>query len=62
MEEALLKVIEEIVKEKQASKIFPCYATKIEVYDRVRQALNTLWAQGRIRVGDTISDKWIELV
>jgi hypothetical protein len=49
----------EIVQEKQSESIFPTHATKLEVYEKVRQALNTLWAQGRIRVGDTINDRWI---
>ncbi len=62
MEEALMQVISEIVQEKQSARKFPTYATKREVYEKVRQALNTLWAQGRIKVGDTINDRWIEPV
>ena len=59
IEEALMQVIREIVQEKQSARRFPTHATKMEIYEKVRQALNTLWAQGRIRVGDTINDKWI---
>lgn len=62
MEEALMQVIREIVQEKQSARKFPTHATKRDVYDKVRQALNTLWAQGRIKVGDTINDRWIEPV
>lgn len=59
MEDALLEVIREIVQEKQSARRIPTHATKMEIYEKVRQALNTLWAQGRIRVGNTINDKWI---
>ena len=62
MEEALMQVINEIVQDKQSARKFPTYATKREVYDKVRKALNNLWAQGRIKVGDTINDKWIDPV
>lgn len=60
IEEALMQVIREIVQEKQSAGKYPTYATKRDVYEKVRQALNTLWAQGRIKVGDTINDRWIE--
>lgn len=62
IEEALMQVIREIVQEKQSACKYPTLATKRDVYEKVRQALNTLWAQDRIRVGDTINDKWIEPV
>lgn len=57
-----MQVINEIVQEKQSAGKYPTHATKRDVYEKVRQALNNLWAQGRIKVGDTINDRWIEPV
>lgn len=62
IEEALMQVIREIVEEKQSACKHPTLATKRDVYEKVRHALNNLWAQGRIKVGDTINDRWIEPV
>lgn len=59
MEQALLEVISRIVEEKKQSGVFPNYALSKEVYDEVSKSLNSLYSQGKIKVGDTLNYKWI---
>lgn len=59
MEEALLDIIKLIENEKRDERREPHFALRMEVYARVNDALNNLYKQGRIKVGDTINDKWI---
>lgn len=62
MEDALLEVIRRIVEDKRKSDIFPDYALSKEVYEEVGRSLNNLYAQGKIKVGQTLNYKWIEIV
>lgn len=62
MEEALLEVISRIVEEKKQSGVFPIYALSRDVYNDVAKTLNKLYSEGKIKVGKTLNDKWIEIV
>ena len=62
MEEALLEVISRIVETKKQSGVFPTYALSREVYNEVAKTLNKLYSEGKIKVGNTLNDKWIEIV
>ena len=61
MEEALLEVISRIVETKKQSGVFPNYALSREVYEEVAKSLNSLYLQGKIKVGDTLNYKWIAI-
>lgn len=59
MEQALLELICRIVEEKKQSGAFPEYVLSKEVYDEVSKSLNSLYSQGKIKVGKTLNYKWI---
>lgn len=62
MEESLLEVISRIVENKKQSGVFPTYALSREVYSEVAKTLNKLYSEGKIKVGNTLNDKWIEII
>ena len=62
MEEAILELISRMTEEKRLSCKFPTYVQRLEIDKMVSAALNKLYADGRIRVGKTANDKWIEIV
>lgn len=62
MEEALINTITRIVENKRQSGIMPCHALKMEVFDEVTKGLNSLYLQRKIKVGNTLNDKWIEII
>lgn len=64
----VLKILEELTERKAEAKKEPSYVLDMELYERigngkeVREALNALWKAGKIKVGDTINNKYIELL
>jgi len=66
MEEVLLEIINRIAENKRLSCVSPTYSQRIEldreVLKEVSKGLNQLYADGKIKVGNTLNDKWIELV
>ena len=66
MEELVLDVISRIIEEKRLSCKFPTYAIKVEldkeISKKVTESLNTLFADGKIKVGETINSKYIEII
>lgn len=59
MKEAALEAIKEIVARKEKEGIAPTHATKLELQQALFNALNELYQEGKIKVGNTINDKWI---
>ena len=59
LSEAVFRTIAAIEREKEAAGKMPAHAMYEEVILAVRTALNTLYSQGRINVGDTINSKYI---
>lgn len=57
MEQALLELISRIVEEKKQSGAFPQHVLSKEVYDEVARSLNSLYSQGKIKVGNTLNYK-----
>lgn len=64
----VLKILEELTERKAEAKKEPSYVLDVELYERigngkeVREVLNALWRDGKIKVGDTINHKYIELL
>jgi len=66
MEDILIEIIRAIQNEKKQRGYAICHALKLEVYrvidGEVTMALKNLHEQGRIKIGDTINDKYILLI
>jgi hypothetical protein len=62
MEEAIFKLLNRLTEEKRSACKFPTYTTKLEIDNAVSDALNKLYSDGRIKVGDTANGKWIEVI
>ena len=61
LSEAIFRTISAIERGKEAAGKMPSHAMYEEVIMAVRTALNTLYSQGRINVGDTINSKFITI-
>ena len=67
MKARVLKEIEKIIEKKKAAKRWPNHALAIELFramsdvksSEVKKALNDLYGEGKIKVGNTINDTWI---
>ena len=60
LEDSIYDLIKSIEKEKMDKNIFPSFALDIEVASGVKKALNNLYSKGRINVGNTVNNRWIE--
>lgn len=61
MEEQLLKIIKETIEKNERERKHPTFCTLADVRAEVTRALNNLWAQNKIEVGETFNGKWIKL-
>lgn len=65
MEDILTEIITEIIERKRAKNITPDYALFGEVMDeinsRTRSALNKMFADDKINVGDALNDRYLYL-
>lgn len=57
---ALLQEIQSLCEAKRQRGIEPAHITTAEVMRRVKAALNALYKDGYIVVGDTLNEKWIK--
>jgi len=64
---SIIEIINQIEADKKARNIFPTYATFLEIAkihgngNEVRNELNRLWVEKKIKVGKTVNDKYIIL-
>lgn len=61
MREALLVLIREITERRIAEGKHPTHATRLDIDRAVNTALNELFTEGKISVGQTMNDKWIRV-
>ena len=59
LSEAVFRTISAIEREKEAAGKMPSHAMYEDLTARVRDALNRLYSQGKIKVGNTINSKYI---
>lgn len=59
LSEAIFRTIAAIEREKEAAGKMPAHAMYEDLISKMRDALNSLYSQGRIRVGNTINSKYI---
>lgn len=66
MKEKVLETIIRITKEKEDARKFPTHVMYIELINElgrgINPALRELWKEGRIKAGNTINDKYIQLI
>ncbi|WP_010416096.1 hypothetical protein [Anaerophaga thermohalophila] len=59
MEDVLLQFIKAKIEERKKAKKHPTFCTLEDVRAEYTRALNQLWKDGKIEVGETINGKWI---
>ncbi len=66
MREIVIAALERITKEKEDSKRFPTHVMYTELVNELGReidpVLRKLWYDGKIKAGNTINDKYIELI
>lgn len=66
MREIVLKTLARITKEKEDARRFPTHVMYVELVNElgrgIRPALRELLNEGKIKAGNTINDKFIELI
>lgn len=58
-EEAIFAEIQAMEQEREQAHKSPVFVPRLDFMKRVSAALNSLYKQGKIRVGDTLNDKYI---
>lgn len=61
-EDLVLEIVRGIEQEKVKNGIAPNHATLNEITKLVQESLRELWRQKRVKVGDTINDKYISII
>lgn len=62
MDEHLLSIIKHLQTAKETAKIEPSHILSVELWNEIKNALNRLYKDGRIKVGNTINDKYIKII
>lgn len=62
IEDVIYEAIKLVQKDKESRNLHPTNVTKTELLNSVKEAVNILVRQGRVRIGETINDKYIELL
>ena len=61
----ITEIINQIEEDKKARNVFPTYALFLEIVrihgnrDEVKDELNKLYKEGKIKIGETVNDKYI---
>lgn len=58
-DEAILAEIQAMEQEREQEHKSPVFVLRIDFIRRVNDALNRLYKEGKIRVGETLNDKYI---
>lgn len=61
LDNALLALIDQRTRERKEAGQFPYHILYMELYREVKNSLNRLWKSGKITVGETANDKYIEV-
>jgi hypothetical protein len=61
IKDSVLSIVTELI-EKKKGKIEPEIITFSELIQSIKGSLNELYKEGKIKVGDTINDKYIEVI
>ena len=59
LSEAMYEVVVEIEQEKEAARKAPTHAMYEDIIAKVKEALNTLYTQERIKVGHTLNSRFV---
>lgn len=59
LSEAMYEVVVEIEQEKEAARKAPTHALYEDIIAKVKEALNTLYTQERIKVGHTLNSRFV---
>ena len=62
MDEHLLSIIKYLQTAKETAKIEPSHILSVELWNEIKNALNRLYKDGKIKVGNTINDKYIKII
>ncbi|MDQ6482246.1 hypothetical protein [Dyadobacter sp. LHD-138] len=62
MDELVLQLLTMVSDEKKAAGIAPDHVTLSNLTGSIKQSLNRLYLDKKIRVGDTMNDKYITLL
>lgn len=62
MEESLLEFLKKGTEENKANGKFPINLARMELNRKIDKALNNLFKQGKVKVGETMNDKYIEVL
>lgn len=62
MEEELLKLLQKMKQSKLNARVEPSYVLRIDLNKEINKSLNKLYSDGRISVGETLNDKWIDII
>ncbi len=58
-DEAILAELQAMEQEREQENKSPVFVLRIDFMRRVNDALNRLYKEGKIRVGETLNDKYI---
>lgn len=58
-DEAILAELQAMEQEREQENKSPVFVLRIDFIRRVNDALNRLYKEGKIRVGETLNDKYI---
>lgn len=65
MREIIKEILKEVASNKKEQGIEPTYTTLVELQlllnERMRKELNDMWNEGKIKVGDIVKTKYIQL-
>lgn len=62
MDSHILNIIKHLQNAKETAKIEPSHVLRVELTKEINNALNRLHKDGKIKVGDTINDKYIKVI
>ena len=62
IESIIMELLLELKSQKMLKNIHPPVVTKTELFNEIRAAVNSLHSQGKLKIGDTINDKYIEIL
>ena len=66
MREIVIATLKRITKEKEDARRFPTHVMYIELINelgkKINPVLRELWKEGKIKAGNTMNDKFIQLI
>lgn len=62
MDDLILQLLNRVKDEKKAAGVGPDLVTLGNINNSIKQSLNRLFKAGKIKVGDTMNDKYITIL